>query len=163
MTTRFGRSFGAMALVLSMAAMGCDGGGDEGPTFPDDTMEINGTEAPIVAANVWYHDGTRYVEFQDADGYKIEFTFENQGDPYVTAYELPLGRWSGFDSDLAEVTITGPSISATYNGGSPYEGWLNAGGSPPDNLTLDTAFTFSAGPVEGFQISYSGPYHYAAD
>jgi hypothetical protein len=155
----------SLAVLAVFAAAAVFTGCSSGDSAPSNTMVINGTEVPIASVDVWYASGDRYVRFTDPLGDYVEFTFQNQGDPLVTAYEIPVGHWTGFDSDLTEVyvhLVTGPT-NASYDGSTAYSSDLHVGGAPPDVLDMVTAWGFSAGPISDVQVDYAGPYGYFPD
>lgn len=165
MSAWFGRSFGAMAVALSMAAMGC-GGGSDGPTFPNNTIEFNGVQVPTDSPpqDVTYDLDQRWVYLYAADGSYVELGFQDQGDPDL--YELPLGHFTASSVDLVSITVclAGPGC-ATYYAPEDVSGYVDVGGDETSRI-LDIAGSFgldNGATADEIVFSYTGSYDYLAD
>ncbi len=165
MGTWSGRSW-ALALAVSMVAVGCGGGGSDEPAFPENTLQINGTRARTdPPTEVWYVGDIRSVDLYDVDGNSITLRFVGQGDPEV--YELPLGHFTENSAALDAVTVCIAGPCRTYYAPDDVRGDVYVGGEEDPvvgTIQIAGAFALDDGAVPADVVfSYGGAYHWLAE
>lgn len=146
------------AVVLSMLVVGC-GGAD---SFPDDSMEINGTVSSVTTATIHYYADWRAIFVENEAGDQIYFDFDSVGlgDPEEPANHFPLETWTAMDSSTFDrVQISDGEGTRSYSYGSSHAGSLRLGGTPGTTLTIEASFEFP-GTGDAVRVRYSGAYEY---
>jgi hypothetical protein len=143
---------------------GCDNGNVEN-VMPGQSYSINGTIHEIVEAGVYYNGQNRYVAFWDKDRYGVVITVINQGDPSVTANQIPIGNWTTFDvASFTAIRIDQNPISTTYTSSdSVSNASLVINGIQGASMTVDASFTFTSGSIESLKVKYTGIYTWSPD
>jgi hypothetical protein len=158
-----------LVAVAVLAIAGCGGGSSD--RFPDNTLELNGGRAATTApVEVTYDGYRRWIYIYDVTGAFVELAFDGQGDPAVTADELPLGEWVDFDSEFLGLTICEPQGGGafdcrTYDSTSSVSGRMVVVGDPSTSyLSFGGGFGLNNGvDVDEVIWSFTGSYTYTQD